>query len=442
MQYKMKDSGVEWIKSLPVNWEKGRIKYSFYLKGRIGWRGLKSAEFLEDGPFYLITGTDFENGRVIWERCYRIAEDRYNEAPEIHVKNGDLLITKDGTIGKIAYIDSMPQCASLNSHLLIIRPLNKKYSNRYLFWVLLSSVFEMYCGLSQKGSIMASLSQEKMSDFCFPLPPPKEQSAIADYLDEKCGAIDEIIEQAKATIEEYKAWKSSVIFEAVTKGLDPNVEMKDSGVDIIGLMPKHWNLIKVKFCTSKIGSGKTPRGGAEIYTDSGIMLLRSQNIYSTGLVLDNVSYISEEIDEEMANTRVFADDILLNITGGSIGRCCIYPSNLPYANVNQHVCIIRVISQIILPKLMLYIWMSNVGQKSIDICQTGANREGMNFEQIGNTFIPIMDYQEQKKIVQYLDEKCATIDGIIAEKETLIADMDAYKKSLIFETVTGKRKVC
>ena len=95
-----------------------------------------------------------------------------------------------------------------------------------------------------------------------------------------------------------------------------------------------------------------------------------------------------------------------------------------------------------IPKLMLYIWMSEVGQKSIDICQTGANREGMNFEQIGNTVIPIMPHQEQQKIVDYLDEKCAAIDGIIAEKEALIADMEAYKKSLIFETVTGKRKVC
>ena len=201
-------------------------------------------------------------------------------------------------------------------------------------------------------------------------------------------------------------------------------------------------MTKTKFCSSKIGSGKTPRGGAEIYTDSGVMILRSQNIYNTGLMLDNVSYISEEIDEEMANSRVFEDDILLNITGGSIGRCCIYPANFPHANVNQHVCIIRVIKDIMIPKLMLYIWMLDVGQKSIDICQTGANREGMNFEQIGNTIIPLMAYTEQQAIVNYLDEKCAAIDGIIAEKESLIADMEAYKKSLIFETVTGKRKVC
>ena len=438
----MKDCGVAWIGDIPQTWKKGRIKYNYFLKGRIGWQGLKADEFIEDGPYYLVTGTDFENGRIAWDRCYHISEQRFIEAPEIHIRKGDLLITKDGTVGKVALIDSLPHKASLNSHLLIVRPTSKLYDNVFLFWIFQSSIFEKYCGLSQNGSIMASLSQEKMSNFSFPLPSLHEQTAIAAYLDEKCAAIDEIIAEAKASIEEYKAWKSSVIFEAVTKGLDPHAEMKDSGVEWIGKVPRHWRMTKTKFCSSKIGSGKTPRGGAEIYADSGVMILRSQNIYNTGLMLDNVSYISEEIDNEMANSRVFEDDILLNITGGSIGRCCIYPANFPHANVNQHVCIIRVIKDIMIPKLMLYIWMSDIGQKSIDICQTGANREGMNFEQIGNTIIPMMAYTEQQAIVNYLDEKCTAIDGIIAEKEDLIADMEAYKKSLVFETVTGKRKVC
>ena len=444
MQYKMKDSGVEWIKSLPVNWEKGRIKYSFYLKGRIGWQGLKSAEFLEDGPFYLITGTDFENGRVIWERCYRIAEDRYNEAPEIHVKNGDLLITKDGTIGKIAYIDSMPQCASLNSHLLIIRPLNKKYSNRYLFWVLLSSVFEMYCGLSQKGSIMASLSQEKMSDFCFPLPPPKEQSAIADYLDEKCGAIDEIIEQAKETIKEYKAWKSSVIFEAVTKGLDPNVEMKDSGVEWIGKMPETWELKPFRYFLHERMEKNSPVKSTErlsLSIELGVTLYSEKTTNLDRFKDDFEQYKLAHEGDLVMNSM----NMIVGASGVSKYFGCVSPAYYTFYDKLPDHASAKYCEYVFRSKAMLRILYSlgrgiyaiERGDDRVNTCRLKVPKEDLKA-----LLLPSPSIKEQREIINYLDRKCSAINEIIAEKEALIADMDAYKKSLIFETVTGKRKVC
>ena len=150
----MKDSGIEWIGEIPADWSIGRIKYNFYLKGRIGWQGLKANEFIDDGPF-LVTGTDFENGKINWSKCYHISEERYMEAPEIHVENGDLLITKDGTVGKVAYINNKPEKVSLSSHLLIIRPSNQLYCNKFLFWVIQSPVFDKYFLLSQNGTIMA-----------------------------------------------------------------------------------------------------------------------------------------------------------------------------------------------------------------------------------------------------------------------------------------------
>lgn len=425
---KMKDSGIKWIGDIPSHWKIKRGKNCLTLLSR---------PVLNDDDII----TCFRDGEVTLRKNRR-EEGFTNALLEIGyqgVEAGDLVVHgMDGFAGAIGISDSRGKASP------VLNVMDSPNCKRFLMYYLRSLANkEVFLSLSTGIRVRScDLRWNKLAVLPFILPPLPEQTAIAAYLDEKCGTIDEIIAEAKASIEEYKAWKSSVIFEAVTKGLDPNTEMKDSGVEWIGKVPRHWRMTKTKFCSSKIGSGKTPRGGAEIYTDSGVMILRSQNIYNTGLMLDNVSYIPEEIDEEMANTRVFADDILLNITGGSIGRCCIYPANFPHANVNQHVCIIRVIKDIMIPKLMLYILMSDVGQKSIDICQTGANREGMNFEQIGNTIIPMMAYTEQQAIVNYLDEKCAAIDGIIAEKEALIADMEAYKKSLIFETVTGKRKVC
>ncbi len=212
---KMKDSGVEWIGEIPKEWKYGRIKYNYYLKGRIGWQGLKASEFIDTGP-YLVTGTDFINGSINWETCYHISETRYNEAPEIHVKLGDLLITKDGTVGKIAYISSKPDKVSLNSHLLIMRPLNNRYLNKFLFWVIQSNVFNMFFQLSQSGSIMASLSQEKINNFSFPIPPLTEQTAIAAYLDDKCAKIDHNIRLRESLISKLTDYKKSLIYEVVT----------------------------------------------------------------------------------------------------------------------------------------------------------------------------------------------------------------------------------
>ena len=211
----LKDSEIEWIGEMPITWKKARIKFNYYLKGRIGWQGLKANEFIEEGP-YLVTGTDFCNGKVNWSTCYHISQERFDEAPEIHVKKGDLLITKDGTVGKVAYIDEKPEQVSLNSHLLIMRPLVYDYSNRFLFWVIQSNVFKKYFGLTQYGTIMASLSQEKINDFSYVMPSVDEQIHIANYLDEKCEEIQESIYKRERIIEQLRAYKKSLIYEVVT----------------------------------------------------------------------------------------------------------------------------------------------------------------------------------------------------------------------------------
>ncbi|MEQ8156821.1 MAG: restriction endonuclease subunit S [Clostridiaceae bacterium] len=213
-------------------------------------------------------------------------------------------------------------------------------------------------------------------------------------------------------------------------------KMKDSGVEWIGEIPEDWDISKIKYCTVKIGSGKTPKGGSEVYSTEGVLFIRSQNVYDTGLRLDEVSYISDDIDKEMQGTRVYYNDVLLNITGASIGRSCIYLVEDQYANVNQHVCIIRTNQDLVLPKYMNYFWMSPAGKTSIDIFQSGANREGMNFEQIANTFIPYSSIKEQEKIVNYLDRKCLKIDETIEREKQVIEKLKAYKQSVITEVVT------
>lgn len=213
-------------------------------------------------------------------------------------------------------------------------------------------------------------------------------------------------------------------------------EMKDSGVAWIGEIPADWSIVKIKAGVHKVGSGKTPSGGAATYADEGILFLRSQNVYDTGLELSNPTYITPEVDEEMKGTRVFPNDVLLNITGGSIGRCCIFPESLKTANVNQHVSIIRVNQDVFLPEYMHYYWVSPLGSLAIDLYQTGGNREGMSADAIKNTPIILIPLDEQRRICRVLDDECSKIDSVLAKTRTSIEEYKKLKQAIITQAVT------
>jgi len=187
------------------------------LNGRIGWQGLTSAEYKEEGP-YLITGTDFKNGRIDWNTCVHITEERYEEAKQIQIRNGDLLITKDGTIGKVAIVSSLDGKASLNSGVLLIRPIKRDlYIIKFMYYVLLSQVFWMWFESTKTGnSTIIHLYQEKFKEFSYALPLLEEQKQIADYLDKKCSSIDKLISNKEKLIEKLTEYKKSLIYECVT----------------------------------------------------------------------------------------------------------------------------------------------------------------------------------------------------------------------------------
>ncbi|RKQ16738.1 restriction endonuclease subunit S [Ureibacillus endophyticus] len=216
---KMKDSGVEWIGEIPEHWNVTKIKYNTYVKGRIGWQGLKSDEFVDEGP-YLVTGTDFKNGYVEWSTCYHISEERYNEAPPIQLKENDLLITKDGTIGKLAIVKDMPSKAILNSGVFVTRPVNEKYLSEYMYWLLSSNVFDKYISLMETGSTIKHLYQETFVNFSYPLPSLKEQEEIVKCLNMKINDIDNIAHLVKEQILKLKEYRQSLIYEAVTGKID------------------------------------------------------------------------------------------------------------------------------------------------------------------------------------------------------------------------------
>lgn len=197
---------------IPKEWSIKTTEELLLIKGRIGWRGLKKDEFIESGP-YLITGMHFIDDKIDWANCFHISEFRYEESPEIMVQVGDVLITKDGTIGKVAYIDFLPGKASLNSHLLLLRPRNQtQLFSKYLFYELLYTRFRRYIENFKTGSTLAGLSQSAFEKYIFPLPEFEEQEIICN----KLISLDKKIDSEIAYLQKLQKIKQGLMQDLLT----------------------------------------------------------------------------------------------------------------------------------------------------------------------------------------------------------------------------------
>ena len=444
MAEQMKPSGIDWIGDIPNEWDIKRIKYLAQLKGRIGWQGLTSDEYTDVGPF-LITGVDFSNGGINWENCVHITEERWAEAPEIHIKNGDLLITKDGTVGKVAIVENLQEKASLNSGVLLIKTSNG-YNKKFLYWALLSEEFWTWFRLKNAGnSTIVHLYQNDFAEFSYTFPNAAEQKAIADYLDQECAQVDSIAADLEKQIELLQQYKKFLITETVTKGLDKTVPMKDSGVEWLGKIPAHWNFKRLKFMlenssdSMKVGPFGSALSGSD-FTDEG------KWVYNQRVVLDNnfsenTTFVSEEKFQEMRSFAVCPGDILIT-TRGTIGKVAIVPEG---ANEGiLHPCIIkfRVDKEMIIPELLQLIFNeSDFVKDQFTLMSNATTIEVIYSYSLKDILLPAIPADEQKKIYGYLSKKCLAIDGIIAEKQKSLATITQHKKSLIYEYVTGKKRV-
>ncbi len=407
----MKDSGVEWIGMIPKDWNVRKLKW---MCSKITDGSHFSPETVDEG-FAYITATDVAGVGLNYQTAKKISPESFEDLQEIGCRPfaGDVLLVKDGaTTGRVGLMIDNEPCVILSS-VAILRPIASVIS-RYLMYMAMSDVLQFQIHKTMAGSAMPRTTLSKLVDYEVVYCSPSEQIAIVDYLDKKCAAIDKIIGQAKATIEEYKAWKASVIFESVTKGLDPNAEMKDSGVDWIGKIPKHWQKIKFKYLL-KIKSGDAIRN--ETLTDNGLC-----PVYGGG---ELIGYTD--------NYNVEDNTILIGRVGARCGCITKIPEK---AWATDNALIVKTKSN--LDYVFYLLTAANLNKLN-----TSNAQPLITSTKICNHFTAFTsDNQEQSAIVDYLDKRCATIDTIIAEKQTLIDELETYKKSLIFETVTGKRRVC
>ncbi|MFO0795195.1 MAG: restriction endonuclease subunit S [Candidatus Brocadiaceae bacterium] len=439
---KYKPSGIEWIGEIPEHWNLKKLKYVATVQpSNVDKKSIEG-----ETTVLLCNYMDvYKNEFIDTSINFMEATATDTEIEKFRIMRGDVLVTKDSEtpddIASPALVRTDFENVICAYHLTQIRPNKNELTGEYLFRLFQEHRYNGQFEVAANGVTRFGLSVSAFSDAVVPLPSMDEQTAIANYLDEKTAQIDTLIEKKQRLVELQKEERTAIINHAVTKGINPNVKLKPSGIEWLGDIPEHWEMKKLKYVVSKVGSGITPTGGASVYQNEGIPLLRSQNIYNDGLKLDDVAYISENIDEQMSNSRIEDTDVLLNITGASIGRCSYVPKGFGKGNVNQHVCIIRPIKDLLRTKFLHSIIISGYGQTLIDVCQTGANREGLNFQQIKNFDLPMPDIKEQEHIVAFIESHTSRIDATFSKIEKEIRLLQEYRTALISEAVTGKIKV-
>lgn len=434
MTREMKNSGVEWIGNIPSEWKIRKIKNvcSIYTGNSI--KDNEKNNFTDSTnaiPYIATKEIDVSSSKINYDNGMYIKRD--DENFKVAPKNSTLMCIEGGSAGKkIAY---------LNQDVCFVNKLccfsTKSLDDKFLYYYLKSPSFNSEFELHISG-LIGGVSQGELREFAIPVPPLPEQTRISDFLDSKVTEIDKIISETKASIENYKEYKQSVITEAVTKGLDKNVPMKDSGIEWIGEIPVDWKVYKLKYLLdTPMLYGANETGIA--YDEYLPRYIRITDITSDNkLKNDGKLSLSENVAEPYMLKN---GDILFARSGGTVGKTFIYKDTYGKCAFAGYLIRARLKNWII-PELIYYYTLTSSYDSWKNRIFIQSTIQNIGADKYCNMEIAISaTKKEQKDIVNFLDNKCAEIDNLISEKEKLITNLEEYKKSLIYEYVTGKKAV-
>ena len=427
---KMKDSGIEWIGEIPEGWSIARGKHILTL--------LQRAVFPTDGVI-----TCFRDGEVTLRSNRR--EDGFTvslkEIGYQGIEPGDLVVHgMDGFAGSIGISDSRGK----SSPVLVV--LDSSQDKKYLMYYLRSMAYNnVFLALSTGIRVRScDLKWNKLADLLYLVPPIVEQHKLVSFLDEKCSEIDAMLSKTRASIEEYKKLKQAIITQAVTKGVRGEREMKDSGVEWIGKIPKYWNIGKLKYYWISVESGVSVNAADRpIDNPAQYGVLKTSSV--SKFIFNPHEHKQVNNDEYSRVTcPVTADCIIVSRmnTPDLVGACGYVEKTYPNLFLPDRLWQISFKNDVS-AKFIWYYLNNKMVRSYISSLSTGTSSTMQNISQgqFGNISVCLPDSNEQKEIADYLDAKCAEIDGLITRKEQLVKELESYKKSLIYEVVTGKREV-
>ena len=420
-----------------LDWVEGALPRDWALKrGRTLYTRVREEPKPEDSIV-----TAFRDGQVTLRENRRT--DGFTNAVKEHgyqrVRKGDLVIhSMDGFAGAIGVSDSHGKC----SPVYVVCEPHKASCPRYHAYVLRHMAIFGYITSLAKGirERSTAFGWSEFRDEYLPAPPLPTQKAIANFLDRKTAAIDALIEKKEKLLELLAEKRSALINQAVTKGLDPNVPMKDSGIPWIGEIPEHWESKPSKYVLDFVTSGS--RGWSEYFSDFGSIFLQSGNLVGNLKVdFDNVQRVEPPQNAEGARTRVRVGDVLVCITGGLTGNVGIVEGVPEVTFVNQHLGLLRPVKNEIDSKFLALQLASLVGQHHFQMVQYGGTKQGLSLTDLKNAGLAVPPITEQFSIVEAVENQLARISMARDKSESQISLLREYRQSLITAAVTGQLEI-
>lgn len=420
---KMKDSGIEWIGEIPEGWEVAPLKR--FASIQTGNTPTKTS----DSNYYASTG-------IPWIKPDNLGYSHsISKTSEYLTSEGALCarimppntvyVCCIGSLGKVGY--SSISCACNQQ-------INALIFNDLMFWkygYYLTIAQESQYLLFGNGNVLQIINSTSQGNIACVLPPLENQHLIACYLDSVCSDTEVLISKTRSSIEEYKKLKQAVITQAVTKGVRGKREMKDSGVEWIGEIPKEWDILDLVAHTSML----TPMRDRPENLDGPIPWIRIEDFDGKYISSSKASLgVSKETVRSM-NLKIYPVGTILCTSSCIMGKCAIVSREL----VSNQRFIGIIPDQNTCENFLYYLMLSN--SERMNYLATGALQANLSRSSFEHLKVQFPSYQEQKEISDYLDTKCAEIDKLIAKKEQLVKELESYKKSLIYEVVTGKREV-
>ncbi len=415
-----KDSGVAWIGEVPKHWEVIKLKYKYHFQTGATPNTGKKENF--EGDLRWANISDL-NGSVVYDTTKHINKEAASKCSMNISPKGSLMYSFKLSVGTVAFCGE-----DMYTNEAIASFIPQKNDLKYLFYC--APIFIIH-NANRNIYNAPLLNQELIKNALICLPSLNEQTAIAAYLDTHCAKIDNLISIQQKRIALLQELKQSVITHAVTKGLNPNVEMKQSGVEWIGDVPKHWEVKPLKF-TGTFGNGLTY--SPKDVVDNGILVLRSSNIQNSSLSFEDNVYVSKVSRDLLVNKG----DIIICSRNGSaalVGKSAFVDKEL---NATFGAFMMRYIPNIE-KKYGFYLFQTAIGQYKGYFSTTTINQ--LTKTTIDEIKVPLAMAEEQAAIASYLDRKCTTINTSISNAQHQIDLLQEYKQSLITEVVTGKRKV-
>lgn len=431
-----KDSGIEWIGEIPEHWEVKKIKQ--FTNVLTGSTPKSTEETYWNGDINWVTTDDLGKLKTkdIIESRRQITEKGFNSSGTYLAPVDSIVLSTRAPIGHIGIL-KIEACTNQGCKTIIA---NKKFDSVFLYYYLHSG--KSFLNSLGVGTTFVELPTQSLKDFSVPFPTPSEQTAIANYLDRKTAEIDELIADKKRLLELYEEEKTAIINQAVTKGINPDAPMKDSGIEWLGEIPEHWEVKRIRHVAQIFG-----RIGYRGYktTDlvqkgEGAITISPSNMKGYYMDFSDCSYLSWEKYEESPEIMIQNGDILFVKTGSTYGKSSIV-ENLPEkATINPQIIVLKEIQ--CNNKLFWYIIKSEYTQFQVEGTVVGGTIPTISQAKINNyEFVITPDEKEQQAIVEFIDNACSLIDAKKAKTEKLIELLTEYRTALISEVVTGKIKV-